>query len=440
MSSMTAATRARFLVLLLLAAAPLSAYLTRIIAASNTAIAEELGVSDIVMGQVLGAFALGYLIFQVPAGALAGWLGARLVLPLAALAWSLCAIGGSLATTAAQLEGWRLALGVAQTALVPGCALVASEWFPPARRGVVGSVISGSMQLGAVLATFLTVSIFAPLGWRGVLQVYAGFGIAWAAVFVVYFRNRPADHSGVNAAELALIQVGRADTGEKKGESMEPWRQRWLVPLASLGLSVTFWAYLGQMFFRAYGSQFFYTWYPAYLEKAFDLGKEEAGRLATWPLVALGVGNLTTGFLLDALLAWTGSRWLSRSGASALGLAVGAACFGGAALVAAPGWGTALLTVGCLFVSVGSPATWAAGIDLGGRHTALVFGVVNMVGNLGGYYSPRHLGALFEEAQASGGSWGPILWRYAGIYLAAGLAWLLVMPPRTDRGEKKSVK
>src|SRR5205085_1359352 len=159
------------------------AYLTRIISAFNTTLAAEFHVSNEDVGRVIAAFALGYFIFQVPGGMLAGALGVRLVLPVMSVAWSVCAWWGSVAGSADQLYASRVALGVAQAGLVPCCAKVVADWFPPARRGLVSAVLAGSMQAGAVAATWLSARLLVPVGWRGLLQAYALTGIAWAVVF-----------------------------------------------------------------------------------------------------------------------------------------------------------------------------------------------------------------------------------------------------------------
>src|SRR3712207_4435396 len=90
-------SRVRYAVLALLALAPACAYLARGFSAFNTTVGEEFGVSNRAMGDAIAGFALGYLLFQVPGGLPTGALGARVTLPLAGVAWSLCACWGSLA-------------------------------------------------------------------------------------------------------------------------------------------------------------------------------------------------------------------------------------------------------------------------------------------------------------------------------------------------------
>ena len=429
----TPPTRVRYVVLVLLALAPMSAYLTRTLSASNTTIAEEFEVHDDVMGDVLAGFPLGYFFFQVPGGMLAGWFGVRAVLSFIGIAWCLCAIWSSLARSATELHLAQVALGFAQAGLVPCCARVAADWFPLSRRGIVSAVLTGSMKVGAITATALTALLLDPVGWRLVLQGYAVFGILWATAFFVWFRNRPEEHAGVNLAERGLIGANRGSSEEKTTATLSPVprsRERLHLALAIL-LGGTFWAYLIQAVFRAYGDAFFNTWCPAYMEKAYGLSKLEAGELATWPQVAMGVGSILGGFVVDVILVRTGSRWLSRCGSAVVGLGVGAGCFALATRLEDPRLVIAALSVGCLFSALAGPATWAAGMDLGGRHTAVLFGVMNMAGTVGAYLSPKHVGRLFRYIETTGASWDLVLWLFMGIHAAGAVAWIFINPRRS---------
>jgi nitrate/nitrite transporter NarK len=198
-------------------------------------------------------------------------------------------------------------------------------------------------------------------------------------------------------------------------------------------LSVSVWAYCIQAFFRAYGYEFFTTWCPAFLENAYHLSKEQAGELTTWPLLAFGVGGVLGGVIVDALLSRSGSRWISRSGTAIVGLVVCALCMAAATQVGSPFLVAALLSVGCLFASLAGPATWAAGMDLGGPYTPVLFGVMNMIGNIGSYFCPIQVGRLFDHIEQTSGDWNLVLWLFVAIHAAGAVAWVFVNPPRAEK-------
>src|SRR5262245_21153231 len=65
-------------------------YIDRIaISTAKTPVTADFGLSDAQFGWVLSAFALGYALFQTPAGALADRLGPRTVLAAVVALWSL---------------------------------------------------------------------------------------------------------------------------------------------------------------------------------------------------------------------------------------------------------------------------------------------------------------------------------------------------------------
>ncbi len=423
----TPPTRVRYVVLVLLALAPMSAYLTRGLGAFTTTLTEEFHVSSKVMGDVLAGFALGYFFFQVPGGMLANAFGTRTVLSLLGLAWSSCALWGSVARTPDELYWSRFALGFAQAGLVPCCAKAVADWFPLARRGLVSAVLAGSMQLGNILATGLSASLLSVASWRLLLQSYAVFGIVWAVVFLLWFRNRPEEHGGVNAAERELIAAGRAPIAAgTASEAASDWKRLTL----AICLRGSLWAYFLQAVFRAYGYEFFASWCPAYLEKAHGAEKTTAGQLAAWPIAAFGAGSLLGGVVVDTILKRTRSRWLSRCGSAIFGLGVCAGCFALATLLDDVILVTAVLSAGCLFAALSGPAAWAAGIDMGGRHTAVIFGVMNMIGCIGPYLCDKQVGRLFDHIEESDANWDLVLWLFAGINAAAAVLWVFVDPRR----------
>src|SRR5262245_52779066 len=181
----TSPTRVRYFVLVLLALAPMSAYLTRGVGAFTTTLTREFDVSSEVMGDVIAGFALGYFFFQVPGGMLANAFGTRIVLSRLGLAWSSCALWGSVAQTPDELHWSRVALGFAQAGLVPCCAKAVADWFPLGQRGLVSAVLTSSMQLGGILATGLSASLLSVASWRLLLQSYAVFGLGRAMVFLL---------------------------------------------------------------------------------------------------------------------------------------------------------------------------------------------------------------------------------------------------------------
>ena len=89
-----------------------------------------------------------------------------------------------------------------------------------------------------------------------------------------------------------------------------------------------------------------------------------------------------------------------------------------------------MIAAGALFSGIGAPAAWAATIDIGGRRTAVVMGVMNMSGCVAGVILPTLLGGWFDTIRETGGDWNLVIYLHAGFYFAGAVGWLAVHPDR----------
>lgn len=78
-----------------------------------------------------------------------------------------------------------------------------------ARGALTNSLENAGLTFGSA-ATGVAIPVLAErFGWRQSFVLTASLAIVLAGVWWWYGRNRPADHPGVNRAELALIEAGR---------------------------------------------------------------------------------------------------------------------------------------------------------------------------------------------------------------------------------------
>jgi MFS family permease len=423
-------TRVRYLVLAALAAGAVLSYLLRVcISPAGTTIQAELGISDVAMGDIYAAFFLGYFWFQLPGGWVGNRFGARASLALMGLLWAAATALASRSHSDSLLFWSRAALGVAQAGLFPVTIMAVRDWFPGGRHGLASSVVTACMSAGAVLASALTTRLLAVFGWRETFLIYGLLAAAWAAAFLAWFRDRPEHHPGVNSAELRLIRSPGSDLTPVQEGRAGRWPSTSAVLLGMLA-STGMWALCSQAFFQAFGYAVFITWFPAYLEKGRGLSPTRAGDLTTLPLVTITVGSVVGGYLIDLVLKTTGRRWLSRSGLPSAALALGALCTAAAAWVGRPGPAVVVIAAGLFFTGIAMPGKWACTIDLAAGHTATVFAIMNMSGNIGAWICPKVVGRLFQALEGSGGDWSPFLFLIAGVLLAASLCCLALNPNR----------
>jgi len=182
----------------------------------------------------------------------------------------------------------------------------------------------------------------------------------------------------------------------------------------------------GQQICRNSGYIFFATWFPTFLQRTRGISVETSGYLQGLVMAGTLVGALLGGALTDWVWRRTGNLRWSRSGVGAGSMAV---C--GLLMMAA--WTTenvtltaVLLSLGALSAALASPATFSAVIDIGGKRTSELMGLVNMCGNLSAAACPLVVGEIFARYD----DWNVVLELFAALYLIGAVMWALVEPRR----------
>ncbi|WP_422008782.1 MFS transporter [Reyranella sp.] len=151
-----ARSRYRWFIVFLLFAITVVNYIDR--AALSYAIPmiqRDLGLSPAETGDILGAFGLGYAITTLIGGFAVDRYGARLVLTIAAVLWSLSIGATALATSVGILYAARVLLGVSEGPNFPALTGAVSHWLSPHERVTA--------LANALLAVPLALAIGGPL-------------------------------------------------------------------------------------------------------------------------------------------------------------------------------------------------------------------------------------------------------------------------------------
>lgn len=378
----------------------------------------DLGLSEQEMGLVITAFFATYALFQLPTGWLGHRWGSRRALPFFSALWSaftgVCAVAGGF---------WGLLLGrggmgTAEAGIFPCAAASIARWFPMTRRAAASGVLGSFMGIGGALGAFLTGVLLTYLDWRWVFALYAMPGIVWSMWFYVWFRDRPAEHEAVNEAELDIINdlVAKPASGKEEAEPT-PW--------GTIFSSVTMWWINGQQFFRAAAYVFFMSWFPTYLQRTRAVAADDLWLQSALPHVTMVLGSISGGFIADWVLMRTGSRRLSRQGVAGVGLVLCALLTAGSSVLDNAWLAVAAISAGAFCASLAGPAAYAVTIDLGRKHVAPVFSVMNMSGNVGAIPLP-----LLAPLLAAWAGWDSVLFLFAGLYLVAAGCWCFLDPDR----------
>jgi len=182
---------------------------------------DELNWSETEKGLVLSAFYWGYALGQIPASRLAAIYGAKVLYGLSVLIPSIITL---LVPAACRTSfGWalfsRAILGLFESASFPCIFHFLPAWVPLNEKPLLVSVILSGLYLGEIIgfacSGYLTTTpqtdlgAFSVGGWDTVFYVFGVVGILWYPLWVLCAYERPEDHPGISAEELAYINKGK---------------------------------------------------------------------------------------------------------------------------------------------------------------------------------------------------------------------------------------
>lgn len=338
-------------------------------------IKREFGLSDTVLGVLLGpAFALLYTILGVPAARLADRTSRVAVAAGGCLLWSLFTALTALAHDPLVLGIARVGVGIGEGAYqAPVMALVAA-YFPPVQRGRALGLMACAIYIGQMSGMAGGPAIAAAHGWRTPFAMLGGAGLAMGLATWLLVREpaREAAPPGQAAAE-GLLTLSRRLVRSRS----------WV--LLTVGLA------LGSFSGVSFG-----LWGPTLFERAYGLTTQAAGAAFGVPFGISGLlGTLGYGFVSDRLGRGGSGRPL-RLAATALTVATGC--------IFAITWVPQLRFAQALAVPSGLlGGGWSVGVFVGFQHilperhrasgTAIALLAVGLVANLSG---PWAAGALSD--------------------------------------------
>ena len=358
-------------------------YLDRLcIAVAGPRIQKELGLQPSQWGWVLGIFTISYALFEVPGGVMADRIGPRKVLTRIVLWWSVFTALTGMVTGFGMLLLVRFLFGAGEAGTFPNCASVVSRWFPPEERARSSSAFWVATAVGGAITPLLVVPIQQAYGWRLAFGLFASLGLFWSAFWFYWFRDRPSEKSGITAPELTHI-----------GQVMPA--KHAVVPWATALRSRNFQLLLAMYHTYCWGTYFFLSWLPVYLQMGRGLTENQMKIASSLPSWASGIGILIGGFLSDRLAKRYSLR-IARCSIGAVSL-IGA----GLNMIAVTQIrnnrvAIALLTLGVGMLGMMLPVSWSVCLDIGREYAGALSGAMNMSGQIGSFLSSVAFGYLVQ--------------------------------------------
>jgi ACS family glucarate transporter-like MFS transporter len=413
-------TKIRWIILALLFLVSMVTYIDRVnISVTARQMMPAYGLTDQDMGAIFSSFVIGYALFQIPGGWLADRWGARAVLTLALVWWSLCTALTAIAATTSLVALFGLvgalalvrgSLGVGEAVALPAFNRTVANWLPVDARGFGIGIAIGGIGLGSAITPPLAAWVMVNWGWQTVFYLASLLGFSMALLWWIVSRNHPHEHPWTNEAERALV--------EKAAESGKPPA----VPWRMFARTPTVWWLVASYTCLGYVAYIYMSWFYLYLVnvRGFDLLR--GGFYAAAPFVAMLVFCPLGGWMTDRLAArcgvTTGRVWAGMAGMGFAGIAVAIGGYADSPWLAV----TSLsLGAGWLYFSVG--AYWASTTDLSKPYAGTLSGLMNTGANLGGALSPTMTPWIADHW-----GWPTSLGTAALAAVIGGLMWLKIDP------------
>ncbi|MFG1264840.1 MFS transporter [Xanthobacter aminoxidans] len=378
-----AATRFHTVVIFLLFAITMVNYIDRAaISYAIPAIEQQLGLSKAAAGTILGAFGLGYAVTTLIGGFAVDRYGARIVLSIAAVLWSLSIGLTGLASGFLTLYLARTLLGMAEGPNFSAVTGAVERWLPPARHASALSYALVAVPVALACGGPIVTQLLAALGWRGTFAVLFALSLVWVPLWYVLFRDDPAQSRHVNAQELAFIREGQ--TAEAAPLRRWPRMSEVRVLLTNRTLLVNYWAF----FVFGYFLFFFMAWLPSYLQQSYGLNLAAVGAFTVLPWLCAAVALWALGRWSDHLLKTTGRLRVSRSY-----LIAGTQLVAALAVVPVAFSASLPVAIACISLAVAASmganaAYFAVNVDIVPEKAATALGIMDFCFALAGFVAP----------------------------------------------------
>jgi MFS family permease len=345
----------------------------------------DLHLNDTDLGILFAAFGIPYALLQPLGGAVGDRLGPRLTLGLCAVIVCVATAWAGLATGMVSLFLARLVLGIGEGFGFPTATRAMSAWTPQGRWGFAQGITHAFSRVGNAATSLIVVGLIAVSSWRAAFFVLVAVTLAWAAVWLWYFRDDPASHPSMTPEVLARLAPPR----RAAHKPAIPWLQlaRRIAPVTVVDFCYGWFLVV------------FQTWIPSYFIQNYGLNLGKTALFSAAVLLAGVFGDTFGGVLTDAVLHRTQNIVLARRGVIILGF-LGACLFMiPVVLTADLVTATICLALAFFFAELIVAPIWAVPMDIAPGYAGTASGMMNFGFGVASVISPVFFGYTIERTR-----------------------------------------
>jgi len=357
------------------------AYLDRVnVGFAKLQMSKALSLSDAAFATGAGIFFIGYFFFEVPSNVALKKFGARMWIARIMISWGIVSACMIFVKGEFSFNALRFLLGIVEAGFFPGVIFYLTLWYPSRLRStrtawfVAAIAVSG--VIGNPISGWIMDTLSGAMGLAGWQWLFLAEGIPSVIVgfWVIFYLNSSIEEAKwLTSEEKALLAKNLSAEETTKTEHK----------LSDAFKSGKVWALCAIYFTLMIGLYGIAFWLPT-IVKAFGI----KGYLGVGIVTAIPYGAAVIGMIfLSNHSDKTGERrlhyfWTAIAGAAGLVLS--------GVFAANPVLAIIFLSIGTLGVIGAMPLFWPIpSAFLTGTAAAAGIGVVNSVGNLGGYVGPN---------------------------------------------------
>ncbi len=370
----------------------------------------DLGFADDVLGLGAGIFFIGYFLLEIPGSILVEKWSARGWIARIMISWGIVAILMGFIQSKSQFYTARFVLGAAEAGFFPGIIVYFSHWFRYEDRAKAVALFMAAIPVANIIGSpvsglLLGVNWLGLAGWRWLFIIEGAPAIIFGVVTIFYLTDRPHQARWLPDDERDWL------TGELEREKLEKQATRSYSILQAFRHREVVLLTLAYFFMvtAVYGFNF---WLPTIIQKLSGLSNLVVTLISALPYCVALVAILFVG--------WSSDRTKERRWHTALSMIVASI---GLLLSVVAQDQTALAVLMFCVAGAGMysylPGFWALPTSfLTGTAAAASIGLINSIGNLGGFVGPYVVGYL---SQATNSFLGGVLYLATSALVAAVL-------------------
>lgn len=369
------------------------AFLDRMnVSAAALQMPHDLGFNDKVVGLGAGMFFIGYMVLEIPGALIAERWSARRWIARIMISWGIITALMAFIHTAREFYVVRFLVGAAEAGFFPAVIVYVSHWFRYQDRAKAIAVFYAANPLSYVIGSplagvLLGISWLGLRGWRWLFILEGIPAVVFGIITIFYLTDWPRGAKWLQPDERDWIdgELEKEKKAKQKIRSYTIWQafaQRDVILLTLAYFCATT---------GGYGIAF---WLPTILKRLSGQSDIRVTLFAALPYLA--------GFLLQQVNGWHSDRTWERRWHAAVPIFL---C--GVILMLAVIFGSNLLLAVTLFTLVGAsyyafhPCFWAVPTAfLSESAAAASIGLINSVGNLGGFFGPMMMGYLVNRTRS----------------------------------------